>query len=50
MLRLKGYLSRPGLWIAALSVQYRDVKFALSFMLPIFVYVAPVPFPASFVL
>lgn len=39
-----------GFWISALSVQYRDFKFALSFMLPILMYVAPVAFPASLVL
>jgi lipopolysaccharide transport system permease protein len=36
-----------GFWFAALSVQYRDFKFALSFMLPLLMYVAPVAFPAS---
>ncbi len=39
-----------GFWISALSVQYRDFKFALSFMLPILMYVAPVAFPASLVM
>ncbi len=39
-----------GFWISSLSVQYRDFKFALSFMLPILMYVAPVAFPATLVL
>ena len=39
-----------GFWFSALSVQYRDFKFALSFMLPLLMYVAPVAFPASKVL
>lgn len=39
-----------GFWFSALSVQYRDFKFALSFMLPLLMYVAPVAFPASTVL
>lgn len=39
-----------GFWFSALSVQYRDFKFALSFMLPLLMYVAPVAFPASWVL
>jgi lipopolysaccharide transport system permease protein len=39
-----------GLWFSSLSVQYRDFKFALSFMLPILMYLAPVAFPASLVL
>ena len=33
-------------WFSALSVQYRDFKFALSFMLPLLMYAAPVVFPA----
>lgn len=39
-----------GFWFSSLSVQYRDFKFALSFMLPILMYVAPVAFPATLVL
>jgi lipopolysaccharide transport system permease protein len=39
-----------GLWFAALSVQYRDFKFALGFLLPLLMYAAPVAFPASLVL
>ena len=35
-----------GFWFSALSVQYRDFKFALSFMLPLLMYAAPVVFPA----
>jgi lipopolysaccharide transport system permease protein len=36
-----------GFWFAALSVQYRDFKFALSFTLPLLMYAAPVAFPAT---
>lgn len=39
-----------GLWFSSLTVQYRDFKFALSFMLPLLMYLAPVAFPASLVL
>lgn len=39
-----------GFWFSALSVQYRDFKFALSFMLPLLMYIAPVAFPATWVL
>jgi len=39
-----------GLWFSALSVQYRDFKFALGFLLPLLMYAAPVAFPASLVL
>lgn len=38
-----------GLWFSSLSVQFRDFKFALSFMLPLLMYIAPVTFPASLV-
>ncbi len=39
-----------GFWFSALSIQYRDFKFALTFMLPLLMYVAPVAFPASIIL
>jgi lipopolysaccharide transport system permease protein len=38
-----------GLWLSALSLQYRDVRFALGFVLPVLLYIAPVAFPASLV-
>lgn len=38
-----------GFWFSALSIQYRDFKFALSFTLPLLMYIAPVAFPASWV-
>lgn len=39
-----------GFWFSALSIQYRDFKFALTFMLLLLMYVAPVAFPASIIL
>ncbi|MBC7722552.1 MAG: ABC transporter permease, partial [Pedobacter sp.] len=39
-----------GFWFSALSVQYRDFKFALSFTLPLLMYAAPVVFPATMIL
>jgi lipopolysaccharide transport system permease protein len=38
-----------GTWITALSVQYRDVRFALSFAMQLLMYAAPVVYPASLV-
>jgi lipopolysaccharide transport system permease protein len=38
-----------GLWLSALSLQYRDVRFALGFVLPVLLYIAPVAFPASLI-
>jgi lipopolysaccharide transport system permease protein len=39
-----------GMWLSALAIQYRDVKFALTFLTPILMYAAPVVFPASLIL
>lgn len=36
-----------GVWLAALAVQYRDVKFALTFVVSMMMYLAPVAWPAS---
>jgi lipopolysaccharide transport system permease protein len=38
-----------GMWLAALAVQYRDVKHALSCVTQILMYAAPVVWPASLV-
>jgi len=38
-----------GLWLSALSVQYRDVRFALPMVVQIGLYVTPVVYPASLV-
>ena len=38
-----------GLWLSALSLQYRDVRFALAFVMPVLLYIAPVAFPASLI-
>jgi lipopolysaccharide transport system permease protein len=39
-----------GIWTSALALQYRDVKFALTFVVPLLMYAAPVVFPASLIL
>lgn len=39
-----------GIWLSALVVQYRDFKFAIGFLLPLLMYVAPVTYPASLIL
>ena len=38
-----------GMWLSALAIQYRDVKFAITFMTPLLMYAAPVVFPASLI-
>lgn len=37
-----------GLWLSALNVKYRDVRFALPFMVQLWMFVSPVIYPASF--
>lgn len=37
-----------GLWLSALNVKYRDVRFALPFMIQIWMFVSPVIYPVSF--
>lgn len=36
-----------GIWLAALSVQYRDVNYAMQFAIQVLMYAAPVIYPVS---
>lgn len=38
-----------GMWFSALAIQYRDVKFAMSFLTQLLMYAAPVVWPASLI-
>ena len=38
-----------GLWLATLSVKYRDVAFAVNFILQTLMYLSPVIYPLSLV-
>lgn len=38
-----------GLWLAALAVQYRDVKHGIQFLVQLLMYAAPVVWPASLI-
>ncbi len=38
-----------GLWLTALAIQYRDVKHAMTFVIQLLMYVAPVVYPASMI-
>ncbi len=38
-----------GMWLSALNVKYRDVKYALPFVVQLWMFVSPVIYPASFV-
>ncbi len=39
-----------GLWLSALNVKYRDVRYVVSFLVQIWLFVTPVIYPASTVL
>jgi len=39
-----------GFWFSALAIQYRDVKFGISFITPLLMYLAPVVYPSSLIL
>lgn len=38
-----------GLWLSALNVKYRDVRYALPFMTQLWLFVSPVAYPSSMV-
>ncbi|RMH18958.1 MAG: ABC transporter permease [Acidobacteria bacterium] len=38
-----------GMWLSAMAIQYRDVKFMLGFLSSILMYAAPVVWPASLI-
>jgi lipopolysaccharide transport system permease protein len=37
-----------GMWLSALNVKYRDVRFALPFLVQLWMFVSPVIYPTSF--
>ena len=37
-----------GMWLSALNVKYRDVRFALPFIIQLWMFVSPVIYPSSF--
>ena len=38
-----------GMWLSALAIQYRDIKFAVPFLVQLLLYAAPVVWPVSLV-
>lgn len=36
-----------GLWVSAMTIKYRDLKFALPFLLQLWMYATPIVYPAS---
>lgn len=41
--------SGVGMWLSALAIQYRDVRFAMPFVAQLLMYAAPVVWPASLI-
>jgi lipopolysaccharide transport system permease protein len=39
--------SGMGMWLTALAVQYRDINYAMSFVVQLLMYAAPVVYPVS---
>ena len=39
--------SGMGMWLTAMSIQYRDIKYAMGFFVQLMMYGAPVVYPAS---
>jgi lipopolysaccharide transport system permease protein len=38
-----------GMWLSALNVKYRDIRFALPFVIQLWMFLSPVIYPSSFV-
>ncbi len=38
-----------GLWVSALTIKYRDLRFALPFLIQLWMYATPIVYPASLV-
>ena len=38
-----------GMWLSALTIQYRDIKYAVTFVIQILMYAAPVVWPVSLI-
>ena len=41
--------SGMGIWLTAMAIQYRDINYALGFLIQLLMYAAPVVYPASIV-
>jgi lipopolysaccharide transport system permease protein len=38
-----------GMWLSALNVKYRDIRFAVPFMIQLWMFASPIIYPASLV-
>ena len=48
-LLMMGSASGLGMWLSALAIEYRDIKFAVPFLAQLLLYAAPVVWPVSLV-
>lgn len=46
---MAGTASGAGMWLSALSVQYRDIRYGMGFGVQLLMYAAPVVYPASLI-
>lgn len=43
------FSSGIGMWLSALAIQYRDIRYAMSFGIQLFMYAAPIVYPVKLV-
>lgn len=43
------FAAGTGMWLSALAIQYRDVRYAMGFGVQLFMYAAPIVYPAGLV-
>lgn len=46
---LAAFSAGAGMWLSALAIQYRDVKYAMNFLIQLFMYAAPVVYPVRLI-
>ena len=43
------FATGAGMWLSALAIQYRDINFAINFIVRLLMYAAPVVWPVSLI-
>ena len=46
---MMGIASGVGMWLSAMAIRFRDVKYAMSFIIPMLMYSAPIVYTASLI-
>ena len=47
VLLITTFATAVGMWLSALNVKYRDIRFALPFMIQLWMFVSPIIYPAN---